>query len=584
MLNEKQYPGKVISLVDLFLKEQAQTAVERFSGLHDLNLFSNRPFYKDLIPLENPRPGQQFAFEVDLDKCTGCKACVTACHNLNGLDTGETWRSVGLIHDSRAVPPPKPRFPRITFTEFEQPSLPELIIPLKSQPAPLQMNVTTACHHCVEPGCLAGCPVKAYEKDPRTGIVKHLDDQCIGCKYCILMCPYEAPQYNAKQGIVRKCDMCSSRLAAGEAPACVQSCPTQAIRITLVETAGVRQNPAHYIDIPGAPDSQFTLPTTRFKTGRDLPATMQAADHHAIKAGAPEYPLMFMLVLMQLAVGAFLFEFILEGLFQFGLVDAFAPFLTLAAFISGATGLAVAQLHLGRPLYAFRAFLGLKTSWLSREAMAGLAFMGLAALYTALHWFAPGQSFIPLDAVETTTGLLLMVSAGLFVASSAMVYRATPRPLWRSQRTTLKFFSTAIILGASTFLFSAAVSGLNVAHLMRDFGSVVAGLLMAASAVKLVIAYRFLAHLKDKELTSLKKSAWLMQNVFGSVTHISLVSGLMGGVLLPIALIVNTSTVGAVVIATLCFILTLTAEFSERYLFFTCAVSPKMPGAPTGKR
>ena len=53
----------------------------------------------------------------------------------------------------------------------------------------------------------------AYEKDPVTGIVRHLDDQCIGCSYCILKCPYDVPKYSRARGIVRKCDMCHSRLA-----------------------------------------------------------------------------------------------------------------------------------------------------------------------------------------------------------------------------------------------------------------------------------------------------------------------------------------------------------------------------------
>ena len=67
---------------------------------------------------------------------------------------------------------------------------------------------------------MIACPVNAYEKDPITGIVKHLDDQCFGCQYCTLACPYEVPKYHAGKGIVRKCDMCSSRLEVGEAPAC----------------------------------------------------------------------------------------------------------------------------------------------------------------------------------------------------------------------------------------------------------------------------------------------------------------------------------------------------------------------------
>lgn len=586
MLNQKTYTDENVSLVDLFLKEQTETAVEKFSGLHDSEALSDQPAYQDLIPLEKPLPGQQFSFEVDLDKCSGCKACVTACHNMNGLYSDETWRSVGLIHDSRALKiSRKPKLPRITFIEFEQPAPPKPVIPLESMTDPLQMNVTTACHHCLEPGCLAGCPVKAYEKDPITGIVKHLDDQCIGCKYCIFMCPYDVPQYNAKQGIVRKCDMCSDRLAAGEAPACVQSCPTQAIRITVVDTAEVRQAPVNYVNVPGAPESQFTLPTTRFKTERDLPATMQASDHHLVRAGEPEYPLLFMLMLMQLSTGAFLFEFMAGRLFQNNLIDLLAPLLTLVAFISGAAGMAVVQLHMGRPLYAFRAFLGLRTSWLSREAMAGLAYVNLAAIYTALHWFELNRAR-PL--ILLVTGALLIVSAALFLISSIMVYKATPRPLWRGHRTVIKFSSTAIILGAATFLLSAAVAALyfgsNMAQLMHGFGGVVAGLLISISALKIVYEQHFLAHRKDKELTPFKKAAILMDRAFGHIIQIRLVGAVFGGILLPIALILSTSAVGAVVIAGLSFILTLLAEISERYLFFTCAVPPKMPGTPTGRK
>src|SRR5262249_30553233 len=107
-------------------------------------------------------PGQQYAFSVDLDACTGCKACVSACHSLNGLDDHETWRHIGTLQGGTTR-------------------------------HPIQQTVTTACHHCLEPACQQGCPVGAYEKD--TGIVRHLDDQCIGCQYCILKCPYDVPQY-----------------------------------------------------------------------------------------------------------------------------------------------------------------------------------------------------------------------------------------------------------------------------------------------------------------------------------------------------------------------------------------------------
>src|SRR5258706_9086754 len=114
------------------------TAVDHFARSH--HSLTQVHQYRAPIPLERPQPGQQYAFEVDLDACTGCKACVTGCHNRNGLDDDEVWRTVGLLTGGSAA-------------------------------EPVLKTVTSACHHCLEPACLSGCPVLAYEKDPVTGIV-----------------------------------------------------------------------------------------------------------------------------------------------------------------------------------------------------------------------------------------------------------------------------------------------------------------------------------------------------------------------------------------------------------------------------
>src|SRR5207244_2161457 len=128
-----------------FLRDQHQlTAVERFSRLHSDQLPpSQEKFYRDLIPFTAPTHGQQYAFEVDLDACTGCKACVTSCHAMNGLHDDETWRTVGLLQGG-------------------------------NEDMPVFQMVTSACHHCAHPACMDGCPTKAYAKDEFTGIVKHL--------------------------------------------------------------------------------------------------------------------------------------------------------------------------------------------------------------------------------------------------------------------------------------------------------------------------------------------------------------------------------------------------------------------------
>ncbi|MCG3452784.1 4Fe-4S binding protein, partial [Escherichia coli] len=81
--------------LDRWLAEQRSlTAVERFSQRHDESTGAlHATVWKDLVPLSAPRPGEQYRFEVDLDACTGCKACVSACHSLNGLDEGESFRT-----------------------------------------------------------------------------------------------------------------------------------------------------------------------------------------------------------------------------------------------------------------------------------------------------------------------------------------------------------------------------------------------------------------------------------------------------------------------------------------------------------
>src|SRR5208283_5268879 len=130
-------PRRGDRLIGSLLTEQGDlSAVERFAQFHeDTTEPVQGRYYSALLPVSPPGPGQQLAFEVDLDRCSGCKACVAACHSLSGLDDGEAWRDVGLLVGGSA-------------------SLPVL------------QHVTTACHHCIEPACLNACPVEAYEKDP----------------------------------------------------------------------------------------------------------------------------------------------------------------------------------------------------------------------------------------------------------------------------------------------------------------------------------------------------------------------------------------------------------------------------------
>ncbi|MCA9008023.1 MAG: dimethyl sulfoxide reductase anchor subunit, partial [Planctomycetaceae bacterium] len=327
-------------LISLLLKEQQTlTAIDQFVRKYDTNqLPAQSRYYADLIPSATPQSGEQYAFGVDLDRCSGCKACVTACHSLNGLDENETWRDVGLLTGG-------------------------------TNQDPIYQHVTTACHHCLEPGCMQACPVNAYEKDPVTGIVRHLDDQCFGCQYCTLACPYDVPKYHSKKGIVRKCDMCSQRLADGEAPACVQACPHQAISINIVNKEQVIADSEIDPFLPAAPDPQHTYPTTTYKSKKPFPRNTIPADYYSASPQHAHMPLVIMLVLTQLSVGAFLtslsLEYFLSAESTAGMMRISATF----ALFFGLVALGASTLHLGRPQYAFRGILGLKHSWLSREIL-----------------------------------------------------------------------------------------------------------------------------------------------------------------------------------------------------------------------
>ena len=515
------------SPVDGYLAEQADlTAVERFSQRHEGELVPRQArYYRDLIPLGRPEPGQQYGFEVDLDACTGCKACVTACHSLNGLDDGESWRTVSLFSGERAGG------------------------------RPFQQTVTAACHHCVDPACLSGCPVDAYEKDPVTGIVSHLDDQCIGCGYCTLSCPYEVPVYNHRRGIVRKCDMCHGRLAAGEAPACVQACPNGAITITLVDVADARAGAAGAALVPGTPPSDITVPTTRYVTAdgwQDSPTTSAAPAGPA----RAHPPLAVMLVLTQLSVGAFASDLVRRlltdraaGLPQ--TVDA------IVAVAAGVLALGASVLHLGRPRYCYRAVIGLRHSWLSREVVAFGAFTALAVPYAVVLLVAPGVS-------PTVAGLLggVVVASGLGgVGCSVLIYTTTHRATWQPVTVILKFALTAAACGLATVIWASAVSATLTAGPVSA-GHVLPLLLAAVMGAKLVADWKWRG-VPHPELRS--------------TTRARFAAGLAGGVALPL-LLARLGGLPAwlvVSVATPALVGVVAGELLERSLFFSAASAPR---------
>jgi len=497
-------------LVELLAAQQELTPVERLARRYDETPIGRAGSLRELIPSGLPGPGQQYAFAVDLDACTGCKSCVSACHSLNGLDADESWRSVGFLHTTD----PGDRF---------------------------QQTVTTACHHCVEPGCLAGCPVDAYEKDPVTGIVIHLDDQCIGCSYCTLTCPYEVPRYNHARGIVRKCDMCHGRLAEGEAPACAQACPNGAIQISIVEVADLVRDAAGSTLVPGAPPSSLTVPSTSYRTAKGPAAVptgqrnaVLAGDAHMVHPSQAHPPLAIMLVLTQLSVGAFVADLALDGRH------------TLLALSMGLLALAASVLHLGRPLLAWRAAIGIRHSWLSREAVAFGVFAGLATLH-----FARPAPFL---------GWATALAGIAGVACSVKIYAVTGRRWWRTSATTARF-------GLTT-----AIGGLAVELSTAPRVSLATGLVVLVVA-KLAWELTWLLPLSSRPESA--ATARLLRRDLAPQFRARVGLALVGGVLLPLALAGSPSILfGGLMLLALA-----GGELVERSLFFTAVTGPRMPGA-----
>lgn len=511
-------------LIQQALREQQtlQTPVALFSEEYDSKAVRDR--FTHLIPLSKPSLGEQYGFEVNLDACTGCKACVAACHSLNGLDDDESWRDMGLLVGTRLQP--------------------------------YQQTVTTACHHCAEPACADGCPVLAYDKDPITGIVRHLDDQCIGCSYCILKCPYDVPKFNFKRGIVRKCDMCQSRLADGEAPACVQACPNEAIKIQVVKLDAV---PDRGQIIAGAFDSSYTRPTTTYLSAKPIPPEAKAADAGVLRLEHAHLPLTVMLVLTQMSAGGFLINALAAWLGAVNLNEA--GIVSLVAFVIGLVGIALSVLHLGQPLKAWRAFLGWRKSWLSREIIAFGLFAKLGALCLVAWWWG---DFSLLRWAIT----LAAVSSLLAVFTSVMVYVDTRRPFWSMKLTGGKFFGTTLLLGA-------AMPGIVWAWMQVPVAQIAIPAALILRWLVSLLEMREIQRARSDQSSPWHLSARILTEKLPHLLKARSIMLAIVGIVLPTIIFTQFHVP---LIFSLSVAITLASQLIERYYFFTAAAGSKMPG------
>jgi Fe-S-cluster-containing dehydrogenase component len=178
----------------------------------------------------------------DIARCVGCRSCEAACNAVNQLPPPETsFKDLTVLDRKRRTTPPE----YTVVNRYDTDGQGQKPVYRKNQ-----------CNHCLEPACASVCFVKAFRKTAE-GAVVYDASVCVGCRYCMIACPFEIPTYEYGKVLaprVTKCTMCHPRVQEGKLPGCVEACPTEALtfgkRNDLLKIARerIRNNPEIYID------------------------------------------------------------------------------------------------------------------------------------------------------------------------------------------------------------------------------------------------------------------------------------------------------------------------------------------------
>jgi DMSO reductase anchor subunit len=293
-----------------------------------------------------------------------------------------------------------------------------------------------------------------------------------------------------------------------------------------------------------------------------------------------------MLVLTQLSVGAFVVGLVLEQSFVGSLPEKLRPLHAAAALAFGLLALIASLFHLGRPQFAFRAILGLRHSWLSREIVAFGAFAALATLY-AIAVFAAG---VTTEFSLCVLGWSVAGTGAIAIFCSTMVYVFTQRECWSFARVGVRFVLTSTLLGIAVVWLSVLISTVvspstALLTLVHSSGPTLCWALVVVTLTKLPWEGAIFRHLYLRNMTSLKRSALLMTGDLSNVTLARFALGLLGGAILPVLLASEAAALSTdpvslqfVILTVFMFATCLAGELLERYLFFSACAAPQMPG------
>ena len=172
---------------------------------------------------------------IDTTRCLGCRMCEASCAEAHGLP--EPDLADNLIFDKQRNP-----------TESQW------TVVNRYRTKAGEIFAKRQCMHCSQPACAAACPTKAMYKT-KEGPVIWRADKCMGCRYCMVSCPFDVPKFEYNKAVpkIQKCILCWDRLQEGKKPACVENCPGEALlfgkRSDLIETGKTRiyANPGKYV-------------------------------------------------------------------------------------------------------------------------------------------------------------------------------------------------------------------------------------------------------------------------------------------------------------------------------------------------
>ena len=153
----------------------------------------------------------------DMTRCIGCRKCEAACNEINKLPTPEQ------PFDDLSVLDNKRRTDATTYTVVNR------YDGIQGADGPIYRKVQ--CNHCQEPACASACFVRAFNKTEK-GAVTYDASVCVGCRYCMIACPFYVPAYEYNEPLeprIMKCTLCYPRLMDGKLPGCVEICPKEAL-------------------------------------------------------------------------------------------------------------------------------------------------------------------------------------------------------------------------------------------------------------------------------------------------------------------------------------------------------------------